>query len=61
MGTERGAVAFTAIEPMLIPCASRVTLFDGSVVGGEEDCVWDQTKMEELLGNSYNLLAYYNQ
>ena len=39
MGAETGAVDFTVIEPQLIPCASRVTLYDGSVVGGEEDCV----------------------
>ena len=61
MGTEIGAIDFEAIEPQLLPCASRVTLFDGSVVGGEEDCVWDQTKMTDLIGDSFNFLIYHNQ
>ena len=61
MGSETGAVDFTAIDPMLIPCASRVTLFDGSVIGGEEDCVWEQNKMKEHLGDSFNMLFYHNQ
>ena len=61
MGAETGAVDFTAIEPQLIPCASRVTLYDGSVVGGEEDCVQSLKEMEDHMGNAFNFLAYHNQ
>ena len=61
MGAETGAVDFTAIDVMLIPCATRITLFDGSVIGGEEDCVWEQNKMQDHMGDSYNMLSYHNQ
>ena len=44
-GAEKDGVDFTALDPMLLPCASRITLFDGSEIGAEENCVWNQTEM----------------
>ena len=33
---------YTAIDVMLVPCASNVTAYDGSMIGDAEDCVWDE-------------------
>ena len=33
---------YTAIDFMLVPCASRFVMFDGSEIGGEDFCVWDK-------------------
>ena len=38
-GSEESGVDFTALEVMLIPCASKLTIFDGSVIGGDDNCV----------------------
>ena len=59
-GTEQG-VDFAALDPMLIPCASRITLFDGSVIGGDDECVWEQSKINEFMDGAFNFIAYYNQ
>ena len=60
-GAEAQAVDFAVVDVSLIACASRITLFDGSVVGGDEDCIWDQPKMEEIMNMSYNFIVYHNQ
>ena len=46
---------------MVVPCASRFTLFDGSVIGAYDWCEWDKDKMMEYVGKSFNFNAYYNQ
>ena len=46
---------------MIIPCASKVTLYDGSVVGGDESCVWDEKEVENYLGNAILFISYQNQ
>ena len=60
-GSEASAIDFSALDVLLVPCASRITLFDGSVVGGEEDCIWDRNKMEEVFDDAYNFMVYHNQ
>ena len=60
-GSEVGGVDFTTLDPMIIPCASQVTLFDGSVVGADDDCVWDKDAVMNYMGSAFNLLSYYNQ
>ena len=40
-GSESKGVDFSALDPMLVPCASRIKLFDGSEIGAEDNCVWD--------------------
>merc|ERR1711893_232773 len=32
---------FTSIEFAYFPCASLITLYDGSTQGGHEGCVWN--------------------
>ena len=43
--SEQSGVDFSALDPMLVPCASRIELFDGSEIGGEDDCVWDKVEV----------------
>ena len=45
----------------LVPCASRIPLFDGSELGADQSCEWDQTKVKEYLGASFDLIVYHNQ
>lgn len=60
-GTETSGLEYTTFDPMLIPCASKVTLFDGSVIGGGDECVWDEKEVSEYMGTTFNMLAYHNQ
>ena len=59
-GKEVSAVDVAALDPMLIPCASRVTLFDDSIIGGDDECVWDQSKTDEIMDGAYNFITYHN-
>ena len=45
-----------------IPCATLVTLYDGSEVGGpDEDCVLDQQQVKAHLGNNnFQMQLYFN-
>ena len=53
---------YNALYIKQLPCATRVMLYDGSEVGAEEDCVWDQQQMEQYLGGaSFLLHLYFNQ
>lgn len=45
---------------MMLPCASRVKIYDGSEVGGEEDCIWDKNEVEDYLGKAYYMKAFIN-
>ena len=40
-GAEEVGVDFAAMDTLLVPCASRIKLFDGSEIGAEDNCVWD--------------------
>ena len=40
-GAENTGTSYATLDPMLTACASRVTLFDGSLLGGGDDCEWD--------------------
>ena len=61
LGAEKDGVEFISFDAMIIPCASRVELFDGSVVGGDDDCIWDKDTVLNHMGSAFNLLSYYNQ
>ena len=38
---------------MLVPAASKITLFDGSELGGDAGAVWDKTEaLDYLFKNS---------
>ena len=60
-GTEESGVDYTALDPMIVPCASRIQLHDGSVIGGEDTCVWDKDEVDEYMGSSFYTMAYHNQ
>ena len=40
-GSETLGIDFNALDLMIIPCASRITLHDGREIGGDDDCIWD--------------------
>lgn len=60
-GTETAGVDYTALDVMIVPCASKITLYDGSVVGGDEDCAWEKEDVQSYLGAAFNMLMYHNQ
>ena len=60
-GSEESGVDYGALDPMLIPCASRVQLYDGSVIGGEDTCVWDKEEVRKYMGQTFYTMAYHNQ
>ena len=45
----------------LTSCASQFTLFDGSEVGGDENCVWDLKEVQKYLGGGFYMSVYHNQ
>ena len=38
-GSWTDSVNLAAFSVFLVPCASRVSIFDGSISGGEETCI----------------------
>ena len=60
-GSEASGVDFSALDPMLIPCASRITLYDNTTIGAEDNCVWDHEKMPAYMGKAFNMLSLHNQ
>ena len=47
-GSEASGVDFSALDPMLIPCASRITLYNNTTIGAEELGV-DYSALDVLL------------
>ena len=60
-GTWRNGQTFSALEVLLVPCSSRITLGDGRKVGGDENCFWDLDEYKEYFGQEFNTLVLYNQ
>ena len=60
-GSWTSGEAYSNLNVALVPCASRITLFDGSELGADQSCEWDQTKVQEYLGVWFNLDIYANQ
>ena len=46
---------------MVVPCASRIELHDGSILGGHDQCEWDREEITKYVGVSFNLYAFFNQ
>ena len=61
LNSEGAGIDFASFDAMLVPCASRVELYDGSMVGGDDDCIWDKDAVLNYFGSAFNTLAYYNQ
>ena len=60
-GSEMKGSEYNVIDIQLAPCATQIELFDGSLWGGEEQCVWKQQDMENYLNNAFFLKIYRNQ
>ena len=58
-GSWQNDINLEGIAFFLAPCASRITLFDGSTSGAEETCIWDQQKVEAKY-KAYNMVIYRN-
>ena len=52
---------YSAIDVALRPCATRVTLWDGSETGGDDSCTWDETEVKEYIGPTFDFVMYHNQ
>ena len=59
-GSWRKTGDYSAINVRLIPCAVQFEAVDGSLVGGDDSCVWDQDEVNEYLGSAFNILVYQN-
>ena len=59
-GSEASGLDFAAMDPTLTPCASEVTLHDGSIVGGGDECEWDKEEVMKKMGSAYNFMTYFN-
>ena len=60
-GSWRTDDSYTALELGIFPCASRIENYDGSVLGGHDDCEWNQRAVEEYLESGPTMLILYNQ
>ena len=45
----------------LVPCATQFEAHDGSLVGGDESCVWDEDEVKDYIGSAFSILVYHNQ
>ena len=41
-GSSWAGNEYKLVEILMIPCASKITIHDGSEVGGDESCEWDK-------------------
>ena len=58
--SEASGVDFHALDIVLMPCATRTTLFDGSVVGGDDNCIWDKEEMTNYMGRNFYVMQFHN-
>ena len=59
-GSFKSGEDYFGLDIMLLPCASRVTIYDGTVHGAEDECVWEQALVEDKIGKSIELVVYFN-
>ena len=52
---------YIALDIALVPCASKVELFDGSNQGAEDNCVWDEDQVKSYMTNSFDFMIFHNQ
>ena len=45
----------------MVACASQYTLYDGSVIGADDSCVWDKQEFLNYLDISFYMTIYHNQ
>ena len=60
-GSDLSGVDFAALDLMLIPCASRITLHDGREIGADKDCIWEKKELINYMSSGYKFLTRFNQ
>ena len=45
---------------MVIPCAMSYTLYDGTKVTPDEECIWDKELVMEYIGDTVQIEVYHN-
>ena len=60
-GSAKKGNSYNIIDVQMVACASRYTIFDGSELGADENCVWDKQDMLTYLGTSFYMKIYHNQ
>ena len=60
-GDRWSGQSYSSIDVMFLPCATRLEAFDGSTLGGGDDCVWDKNEVVEYLGEQLSIVTVYNQ
>ena len=60
-GSTKKGNFYSIIDVQMVACGSRYTMFDGSELGADENCVWDKQEFLTYLGNSFYIKVYHNQ
>ena len=58
-GTWETSENYALIDYMVMPCASKVELFDGRVIGGGKECK-GKKETQEYLDTLFNIEVLYN-
>ena len=51
---------YAAVDIGLYPCGSLLQGRDGITHGAEEECEWDESKVRDYVGRTFELVIYYN-
>ena len=60
-GDWQEAGDYNAVNIRLIPCATQFESYDGTILGGNDECVWDEKEVKDYIGESFRILVYHNQ
>ena len=44
----------------MVAFASQYTLFDGSIIGGDDSCKWDKNQLLEYLDIAFYMTIFHN-
>ena len=59
-GSFRSDTSYSAIELLLLPCATRVKTSDDVTIGGDDICVWDQKEAATYMGDALSMKILHN-
>ena len=60
-GTWTSGDDYEALDIIVLPCGTEVTMFDDSVDKGHENCNWDQQAALDYFGDTYSLITIFNE
>ena len=60
-GHWRTDESYTAYDVQFVPCSMRFTMPNGTVVEPRDDCIKDKEKVMEYLGETLEMMVYYNK